>query len=205
MLCSLFLLGACHKNEAKNGSSDYSVVKTTQSSSKKAKSAKTTKKSTAKASNSKSESNTQTASESTSSAPVQPSANQSSSSVANANNGNSTSSKTTSTVDINALASGNFSTISGTWSNDLGKSITINSNGQAAFAGEKREYGLTSEKIVANTFWGTIYPKDAQVGGAAFIVIPAGIADPITGNVSNTDRILIGQDENANAHPFYRN
>lgn len=44
--------------------------------------------------------------------------------------------------------------------------------------------------------------KDAQVGGAAFIVIPAGIADPITGNVSNTDRILIGQDENANAHPF---
>ena len=37
MLCSLFLLGACHKNEAKNGSSDYSVVKTTQSRSKKAK------------------------------------------------------------------------------------------------------------------------------------------------------------------------
>ena len=205
MLCSLFLLGACHKNEAKNGSSDYSVVKTTQSSSKKAKSAKTTKKSTAKASDSKSESNTKTASESTSSAPVQSSANQSSSSVANANNGNSTSSKTTSTVDINALASGNFSTISGTWSNDSGRSVTVSSNGQATFVDENREYALAANETSVGVFWGTIYPKDAQVGGAAFILIPAGIADPITGNVSNTDRILIGQDENANAHPFYRN
>ena len=185
MLCSLFLLGACHKNEAKNGSSDYSVVKTTQSSSKKAKSAKTTKKSTAKASDSKSESNTQTASESTSSAPVQSSANQSSSSVANANNGNSTSLKTT--------------------SNDSGRSVTVSSNGQATFVDENREYALAANETSVGVFWGTIYPKDAQVGGAAFIVIPAGIADPITGNVSNTDRILIGQDENANAHPFYRN
>ena len=64
---------------------------------------------------------------------------------------------------------------------------------------------LLLKKIVANTFWGTIYPKDAQVGGAAFIVVPAGVADPVTGQVSNTDRILSGQDENANTHPFYRN
>ena len=72
--------------------------------------------------------------------------------------------------------------------------------------GENREYALAAnETNISGCVWGTIYPKDAQVGGAAFIVIPAGIADPITGNVSNTDHILIGQDENANAHPFYRN
>ena len=205
MLCSLFLLGACHKNEAKNGSSDYSVVKTTQSSSKKAKSSKAKKKMTANASSNKKAGDSTQSAASEQMSPAQSSTTQPSSSATNADSNTSPAAEAKSTVDVNALASGDFSTISGTWSNDLGKSITINSNGQAAFAGEKREYGLTSEKIVANTFWGTIYPKDAQVGGAAFIVVPAGVADPVTGQVSNTDRILSGQDENANTHPFYRN
>ena len=205
MLCSLFLLGACHKNEAKNGSSDYSVVKTTQSSSKKAKSSKAKKKMTANASSNKKAGDSTQSAASEQMSLAQSSTTQPSSSATNADSNTSPAAEAKSTVDVNALASGDFSTISGTWSNDLGKSITINSNGQAAFAGEKREYGLTSEKIVANTFWGTIYPKDAQVGGAAFIVVPAGVADPVTGQVSNTDRILSGQDENANTHPFYRN
>ena len=175
MLCSLLLLSACHKNETKSDSNDHSTVKTAQSSSKKA-----------------GDSTQSAASEQMS--PAQSSTTQPSSSATNADSNTSPAAEAKSTVDVNALASGDFSTISGTWSNDLGKSITINSNGQAAFAGEKREYGLTSEKIVANTFWGTIYPKDAQVGGAAFIVVPAGVADPVTGQVSNTDRILSGQE-----------
>ena len=200
MLCSLLLLSACHKNETKSDSNDHSTVKTAQSSSKKAKSSKAKKKMTANASSNKKAGDSTQSAASEQMSPAQSSTTQPSSSATNADSNTSPAAEAKSTVDVNALASGDFSTISGTWSNDLGKSITINSNGKAAFAGEKREYGLTSEKIVANTFWGTIYPKDAQVGGAAFIVVPAGVADPVTGQVSNTDRILSGQDENANTH-----
>ena len=205
MLCSLLLLSACHKNETKSDSNDHSTVKTAQSSSKKAKSSKAKKKMTANASSNKKAGDSTQSAASEQMSPAQSSTTQPSSSATNADSNTSPAAEAKSTVDVNALASGDFSTISGTWSNDSGRSVTVSSNGQATFVNENREYALAANETSVGVFWGTIYPKDAQVGGAAFIVVPAGVADPVTGQVSNTDRILSGQDENANTHPFYRN
>ncbi|WP_239906669.1 hypothetical protein [Streptococcus anginosus] len=42
--------------------------------------------------------------------------------------------------------------MSGTWSNDSGRSVTVSSNGQATFVGENREYALAANETSVGVF-----------------------------------------------------
>lgn len=115
------------------------------------------------------------------------------------------SSQSTSTINIKALANNDFSSIAGSWSNDLGETITISNDGQVTSSIRDGSLKLGKGSLSDNTFVTSIYNPDSEVGGAAFMVIPGGIPNPHFGDVTPADRILIGQDINADAHPFTRN
>ena len=196
-LCSAFLLAACSSKPSTEASSS------TSQSSKISSSSKSSTKPSAKQS---SASNSVT-----SSSTPQTSSDQSVSSQAEKPVENKTSADsntpTTSGIDVNALANGDFSSITGTWQDDLGNQLVFDANGLVSHTyrgNESSDYTLTNSQIYEGKFGAFLTHKSGnQV--ASFTAIPKGARLYDTGNENPKERILVGQDFTyASQHPYYR-
>ena len=196
-LCSAFPLAACSSKPSTEASSS-----TTQSS-KISSSSKTSTKPSAKQSSA--------SSSVTASSTSQTSSDQSVSSQAEKPVENKTSADsntpTTSGMDVNALANGDFSSIAGTWQDDLGNQLVFDANGLLSHTyrgNESSDYTLTNSQVYEGKFGAFLTHKSGDEV-ASFTAIPKGARLYDTGSENPKERILVGQDFTyASQHPYYR-
>ena len=100
----------------------------------------------------------------------------------------------TSSLNGKQLSSGDYSSIAGTWTNSRGEFVTISPDGTVQ-NGRGYTYHLYSGRLNNGNFSGTI----ASDGDSAALW-----AIPGTGN-GDLDHLVIGQSEDAENYPFYRN
>ncbi|HFU4055507.1 TPA: DUF6287 domain-containing protein [Streptococcus suis] len=106
-----------------------------------------------------------------------------------------------SSIAVEAISNGDYSSISGTWVDQNGKTLTIENDGKARFS-ESTEDSILSVQSVKNQ----VIHADIATGpySAAMKIIPAGVEDPYYATVENVDRIAIGHGIDMYDHPFYR-
>ena len=186
---SIILLGACSKQQDKQTSQSNSSSQTVQTS-------KSDSKSEAKAVPSASPDETDAASVSSEAQPK-----------------NETKSDTkdpatpAAGIDVNALAAGDFSTVAGTWQNDLGDAIVLNNQGVVSHTlngKESSDYTLLKGQVSDGSYVSTL-AYTAGSSSATFLVIPEGAVLPDIGNENPKAQIRVGQDAiTASQHPYYR-
>jgi hypothetical protein len=186
---SIILLGACSKQQDKQTSQSSSSSQTVQTS-------KSDSKSEAKAVPSASPDETDAASVSSEAQPK-----------------NETKSDTkdpatpAAGIDVNALAAGDFSTVAGTWQNDLGDVIVLNNQGVVSHTlngKESSDYTLLKGQVSDGSYVSTL-AYTAGSSSATFLVIPEGAVLPDIGNENPKAQIRVGQDAiTASQHPYYR-
>ena len=212
-LCSVFLLAACSsKPSTKVNSSSTSQTSQTSQTSKTSSSGESSTKPSAKQSSA--------SSSATASSTPQTSSEQSVSSQAEkpVENKTSADSNTPTTpanpvapvasgIDVNALANGDFSSIAGTWQDDLGNQLAFDANGLLSHTyrgNESSDYILTNSQVYEGKFGAFLTHKSGNEV-ASFTAIPKGAPLPDTGNENPKERILVGQDLTyASQHPYYR-
>ncbi len=110
-------------------------------------------------------------------------------------------------IDVNALAAGDFSTVAGTWQNDLGDAIVLNNQGVVSHTlngKESSDYTLLKGQVSDGSYVSTL-AYTAGSSSATFLVIPEGAVLPDTGNENPKAQIRVGQDAiTASQHPYYR-
>lgn len=186
---SIILLGACSKQQEKQTSQNSSSSQTVQTS-------KSDVKSEAKVVQSASQDETDVAS---------------ASSEAEPKNETKSDTKDPATpaagIDVNALAAGDFSTVAGTWQNDLGDAIVLNNQGVVSHTlngKESSDYTLLKGQVSDGSYVSTL-AYTAGSSSATFLVIPEGAVLPDTGNENPKSQIRVGQDAiTASQHPYYR-
>ena len=186
---SIILLGACSKQQEKQTSQNSSSSQTVQTS-------KSDSKSEAKAVQSASQDETDVAS---------------ASSEAQPKNETKSDTKDPATpaagIDVNALAAGDFSTVAGTWQNDLGDAIVLNNQGVVSHTlngKESSDYTLLKGQVSDGSYVSTL-AYTAGSSSATFLVIPEGAVLPDIGNENPKAQIRVGQDAiTASQHPYYR-
>ena len=205
-LCSAFLLVACSSKPSTESSSS------TSQSSKISSSSKSSTKPSAKQSSASNEAKA--------SSTTKPSSDQSVSSQAEKPVDNKTSADsntsptpatpvapTTSGMDVNALANGDFSSIAGTWQDDLGNQLVFDANGLVSHTyrgNESSDYTLTNSQVYEGKFGAFLTHKSGNEV-ASFTAIPKGARLYDTGSENPKERILVGQDFTyASQHPYYR-
>ena len=205
-LCSAFLLAACSSKPSTEASSS------TSQSSKISSSSKSSTKPSAKQSSASNEAKA--------SSTTKPSSDQSVSSQAEKPVDNKTSADsntpttpatpvapTTSGMDVNALANGDFSSIAGTWQDDLGNQLVFDANGLLSHTyrgNESSDYTLTNSQVYEGKFGAFLTHKSGNEV-ASFTAIPKGARLYDTGSENPKERILVGQDFTyASQHPYYR-
>lgn len=102
--------------------------------------------------------------------------------------------QTSSSFNGKQLSSGDYSSIAGTWTNSRGEFVTISPDGTVQ-NGSGYTYHLYSGHFSNGNFSGTIA---SNIDSAAFWAIPG------TGN-GDSDHLVIGQSDDAENYPFYRN
>ena len=186
---SIILLGACSKQQDKQTSQSSSSSQTVQTS-------KSDSKSEAKAVQSASQDETNVASVSSE---AQPKNETKSDTKAPATPATS--------IDVNALAAGDFSTVAGTWQNDLGDVIVLNNQGVVSHTlngKESSDYTLLKGQVSDGSYVSTL-AYTAGSSSATFLVIPEGAVLPDIGNENPKAQIRVGQDAiTASQHPYYR-
>ena len=186
---SIILLGACSKQQDKQTSQSNSSSQTVQTS-------KSDSKSEAKAVQSASQDETNVASVSSE---AQPKNETKSDTKAPATPATS--------IDVNALAAGDFSTVAGTWQNDLGDAIVLNNQGVVSHTlngKESSDYTLLKGQVSDGSYVSTL-AYTAGSSSATFLVIPEGAVLPDIGNENPKAQIRVGQDAiTASQHPYYR-
>ena len=186
---SIILLGACSKQQDKQTSQSNSSSQTVQTS-------KSDSKSEAKAVPSASPDETDAASVSSE---AQPKNETKSDTKAPATPATS--------IDVNALAAGDFSTVAGTWQNDLGDAIVLNNQGVVSHTlngKESSDYTLLKGQVSDGSYVSTL-AYTAGSSSATFLVIPEGAVLPDIGNENPKAQIRVGQDAiTASQHPYYR-
>ena len=114
---------------------------------------------------------------------------------------------TTSGMDVNALANGDFSSIAGTWQDDLGNQLVFDANGLVSHTyrgNESSDYTLTNSQVYEDKFGAFLTHKSGNEV-ASFTAIPKGARLYDTGSENPKERILVGQDFTyASQHPYYR-
>lgn len=205
-LCSAFLLAACSSKPSTEASSS------TSQSSKISSSSKSSTKPSAKQS---SASNEAKASSTTKPSSDQSVSGQAEKPVDNKTSVDSNTSPTpaapvtppTSGMDVNALANGDFSSIAGTWQDDLGNQLVFDANGLVSHTyrgNESSDYFLTNNQVYEDKFGAFLTHKSGNEV-ASFTAIPKGARLYDTGNENPKERILVGQDFTyASQHPYYR-
>ena len=189
LVSSIILLGACSKQQEEQTSQNSSSSQTVQTS-------KSDSKSEAKAVQSASQDETNVASVSSE---AQPKNETKSDTKAPATPATS--------IDVNALAAGDFSTVAGTWQNDLGDVIVLNNQGVVSHTlngKESSDYTLLKGQVSDGSYVSTL-AYTAGSSSATFLVIPEGAVLPDIGNENPKAQIRVGQDAiTASQHPYYR-
>ena len=205
-LCSAFLLAACSSKPSTKASSS-----TTQSS-KINSSSKASTKSLTKQSSASNEAKTSPVTQTSSDQSV---SSQTEKLVDNKTSADSNTPTTpanpvapvASGIDANALANGDFSSIAGTWQDDLGNQLVFDANGLVSHTyrgNESSDCTLTNSQVHEGRFGAFLGYKSGN-DGASFTAIPKGAPLPDTGNENPKERILVGQDLTyASQHPYYR-
>ena len=211
-LCSAFLLAACSSKPSTEASSS------TSQSSKISSSIKSSTKPSAKQS---SASNSVTASSTPQTSSDQSVSSQAEKPVENKTSADSNTpttpttpttpatpvAPTTSGMDVNALANGDFSSIAGTWQDDLGNQLVFDANGLLSHTyrgNESSDYTLTNSQVYEGKFGAFLTHKSGNEV-ASFTAIPKGARLYDTGSENPKERILVGQDFTyASQHPYYR-
>ena len=205
-LCSAFLLAACSSKPSTEPSSS------TSQSSKISSSSKSSTKPSAKQS---SASNSVTSSSTPQTSSDQGISSQAEKPVENKTSADSNTPTTpanpvapvASGIDANALANGDFSSIAGTWQDDLGNQLVFDANGLVSHTyrgNESSDCTLTNSQVHEGRFGAFLGYKSGN-DGASFTAIPKGAPLPDTGNENPKERILVGQDFTyASQHPYYR-
>ena len=205
-LCSAFLLAACSSKPSTEPSSSTSQSSKISSSSKA--STKSLTKQSSASNQAKASSATQTSSDqSVSSQAEKPVENKTS---ADSNTPTTPANPVTpvaSGMDVNALANGDFSSIAGTWQDDLGNQLVFDANGLLSHTyrgNESSDYTLVDGQIFESKYTAILANK-AGHHIASFTAIPKGARLYDTGNENPKERILVGQDFTyASQHPYYR-
>ena len=205
-LCSAFLLAACSSKPSTEPSSS------TSQSSKISSSSKSSTKPSAKQS---SASNSVTSSSTPQTSSDQGISSQAEKPVENKTSADSNTpttpatpvAPTTSGMDVNALANGDFSSIAGTWQDDLGNQLVFDANGLLSHTyrgNESSDYTLTNSQVYEGKFGAFLTHKSGNEM-ASFTAIPKGARLYDTGSGNPKERILVGQDFTyASQHPYYR-
>ena len=206
-LCSAFLLAACSsKPSTKVNSSSTSQTSKTSSSGES--STKPSAKQSSASSSVTSSSTPQTSSD-------QGISSQAEKSVENKTSADSNTPTTpanpvapvASGIDVNALANGDFSSIAGTWQDDLGNQLVFDANGLLSHTyrgNESSDYTLTNSQVYEGKFGAFLTHKSGNEV-ASFTAIPKGARLYDTGSENPKERILVGQDFTyASQHPYYR-
>ena len=206
-LCSAFLLAAC--------SSKPSTKVNSSSTSQTSKTSSLGESSTKPSAKQSSASNSVTSSSTPQTSSDQGISSQAEKSVENKTSADSNASPTpaapvaptTSGMDINALANGDFSSIAGTWQDDLGNQLVFDANGLVSHTyrgNESSDYTLTNSQVYEGKFGAFLTHKSGNEV-ASFTAIPKGARLYDTGSENPKERILVGQDFTyASQHPYYR-
>ena len=205
-LCSAFLLAACSSKPSTEPSSSTSQSSKISSSSKA--STKSLTKQSSASNQAKASSATQTSSDqSVSSQAEKPVENKTSADSNTPTTPATPVAPTTSGMDVNALANGDFSSIAGTWQDDLGNQLVFDANGLLSHTyrgNESSDYTLVDGQIFESKYTAILANK-AGHHIASFTAIPKGARLYDTGNENPKERILVGQDFTyASQHPYYR-
>ena len=207
-LCSAFLLAACSSKPSTEPSSSSTSQSSKISSSSKASTKSLTKQSSA-------------SNEAKAASTTKPSSNQSVSSQAEkpVDNKTSADSNTPTTpanpvapvasgIDVNALANGDFSSIAGTWQDDLGNQLVFDANGLVTLQRNNGEI-LNHNVIYNGHVEGDKFRADFGYNGAGssdpLFAVPVGVALPLNGAPAPKEQIMLGSDAISSAqHPYYR-
>ena len=114
----------------------------------------------------------------------------------------------TASMDIQAIAGGDFSSVAGTWTNDLCDQLTFKADGTSIF---KKNDG---KEIANNTLYDGKIQDGKYVVGFGYasagssdplFFIPKGAPMPVTGNECPKEQLQLGSDSTyAAQHPYYR-
>ena len=205
-LCSAFLLAACSSKPSTEASGSTSQSSKISSSSKT--STKPSAKQSSASSSVTSSSTPQTSSDQSISSQVEKPVDNKTPADSNTPTTPATPvAPTTSGMDVNALANGDFSSITGTWQDDLGNQLVFDANGLVSHTyrgNESSDCTLTNSQVHEGRFGAFLGYKSGN-DGASFTAIPKGAPLPDTGNENPKERILVGQDLTyASQHPYYR-
>ena len=174
-LCSAFLLAACSSKPSTKVNSS-STSETSKTSSLGESSTKPSAKQSSASNEAKASSTTKLSSDqSVSSQAEKPVENKTS---ADSNT------PTTSGIDVNALANGDFSSIAGTWQDDLGNQLVFDANGLVTLQRNNGET-LNHNAIYNGHVEGDKFRADFGYNGAGssdpLFVVPVGVALPLNG------------------------
>ena len=198
-LCSAFLLAACSSKPSTKVNSS-STSQTSKTSSLGESSAKPSAKQSSASNEAKASSTTKLSSDqSVSSQAEKPVENKTS---ADSNT------PTTSGIDVNALANGDFSSIAGTWQDDLGNQLVFDANGLVTLQRNNGET-LNHNAIYNGHVEGDKFRADFGYNGAGssdpLFAVPVGVALPLNGAPAPKEQIMLGSDAISSAqHPYYR-
>ena len=198
-LCSAFLLAACSSKPSTKVNSS-STSETSKTSSLGESSTKPSAKQSSASNEAKASSTTKLSSDqSVSSQAEKPVENKTS---ADSNT------PTTSGIDVNALANGDFSSIAGTWQDDLGNQLVFDANGLVTLQRNNGET-LNHNAIYNGHVEGDKFRADFGYNGAGssdpLFVLPVGVALPLNGAPAPKEQIMLGSDAISSAqHPYYR-
>ena len=198
-LCSAFLLAACSSKPSTKVNSS-STSETSKTSSLGESSTKPSAKQSSASNEAKASSTTKLSSDqSVSSQAEKPVENKTS---ADSNT------PTTSGIDVNALANGDFSSIAGTWQDDLGNQLVFDANGLVTLQRNNGET-LNHNAIYNGHVEGDKFRADFGYNGAGssdpLFAVPVGVALPLNGAPAPKEQIMLGSDAISSAqHPYYR-
>ena len=198
-LCSAFLLAAC--------SSKPSTKVNSSSTSQTSKTSSLGESSTKPSAKQSSASNEAKASSTTKFSSDQSVSSQAEKSVENKTSADSNT-PTTSGIDVNALANGDFSSVAGTWQDDLGNQLVFDANGLVTLQRNNGET-LNHNAIYNGHVEGDKFRADFGYNGAGssdpLFVVPVGVALPLNGAPAPKEQIMLGSDAISSAqHPYYR-
>ena len=209
-LCSAFLLAACSSKPSTkvNSSSTSQTSQISKTSSSGESSTKPSAKQSSASNEAKASSTTKLSSDQSVSSQVEKPVDNKTSADSNASPTPAAPvAPTISGMDVNALANGDFSSIAGTWQDDLGNQLVFDANGLVSHTyrgNESSDYTLTNSQVYEGKFGAFLAHKSGnQV--ASFTAIPQGARLYDTGSENPKERILVGQDFTyASQHPYYR-
>ena len=207
-LCSAFLLAACSSKPSTKVNSS-STSQTSKTSSLGESSAKPSAKQSSASNEAKASSTTKLSSDQSVSSQVEKPVDNKTSADSNTSlTPAAPVAPTTSGMDINALANGDFSSITGTWQDDLGNQLVFDANGLVTLQRNNGET-LNHNAIYNGHVEGDKFRADFGYNGAGssdpLFAVPVGVALPLNGAPAPKEQIMLGSDAISSAqHPYYR-